>query len=229
MISIVIPTYNEADKIAGLVAFLRKEGKDKIAEIIVADGGSSDRTADLAKTAGALVECCPEPGRALQMNRGAAVATAEVLYFIHADTRPPASFAGDIERSIGEGFGCGRYRTVFDSSKPVLRVNSFFTRFDLFMCYGGDQTFFIRRDLFTRLGGFNNNMRIMEDYEIVQRAKRSSRYKIMQKGVLVSARKYHVNSWITVQKANYTIVRMYRKGASQDAMVNKYRELLNSR
>ncbi len=72
-------------------------------------------------------------------------------------------------------------------------------------------------------------MRIMEDYEIVIRGKAKARYKIMQKDVLVSARKYDTNSWYKVQIANYTIVQLYKKGASQDEMVFRYKELLDYR
>jgi hypothetical protein len=69
----------------------------------------------------------------------------------------------------------------------------------------------------------------MEDYEIVSRGKERARYKIMQKDVLISARKYETNTWFRVQRANYTIVQMYKKGASQEEMVLKYRELLDYR
>ena len=67
----------------------------------------------------------------------------------------------------------------------------------------------------------------MEDYDIVIRAKQKAKYKIINKNALVSARKYVKKSWWKVQKANYCIVQMYKKGASQEAMINKYKELLN--
>ena len=97
------------------------------------------------------------------------------------------------------------------------------------MCYGGDQTLFIRKELFETIGGFNETMLIMEDYEIVTRARQQAKYKIIQKGALVSARKYDTNSWFTVQKANYTIVQMYKKGATQMEMVAAYKNMLRYR
>jgi GT2 family glycosyltransferase len=88
----------------------------------------------------------------------------------------------------------------------------------------------MQRTLFDQIGGFNGSMRIMEDYDIVTRAKSTgARYKIFSSAALVSARKYDTNSWIRVQTANYTIIRMYKKGASQNEMVHRYKELLNYR
>ena len=69
----------------------------------------------------------------------------------------------------------------------------------------------------------------MEDYDIVKRARQFGQYKIFEKTALVSARKYETNSWFKVQKANKTIVNMYKSGAAQEAMVNKYKELLKYR
>ncbi len=85
------------------------------------------------------------------------------------------------------------------------------------------------KKLFTKIGGYNNNMMIMEDYDIVQRGKKIGKYKIIQKDVLVSARKYDNNSWLKVQLANRTIVNMYKNEATQNDMVKKYKELLNYR
>ncbi|HEY1054434.1 MAG TPA: glycosyl transferase, partial [Emticicia sp.] len=166
-------------------------------------------------------------GRANQMNYGASKSTGSLLYFVHADTFPPASFANDLLYYLNCNFNCGRYRTKFDSANLFLQINSFFTRFDWFVCYGGDQTFFITKTLFEEIGGFKSDMRIMEDYEIVVRARKSGRYKIIPKAALISARKYHNNSWLSVQFANYKIIQMFHKGASQVEMVTTYKRLLN--
>ena len=224
--SIIIPTLNEATGIGRLISFLFKHSHDHVKEIIVADAGSQDDTILIAEKAGAKIVRSPKKGRAAQMNNGAGFATGDVLYFIHADSFPPASYAKDIQAATGEGYSSGRYRTKFNSPKFILKINAFFTRFDWFICYGGDQTFFITRDLFEQIGGFNDSMLIMEDYEIVSRTKQAGRYKIFSKSAMVSARKYDTNSWLNVQLANRKIVKMYLQGASQDEMVRKYKELL---
>ena len=229
-ISIIIPTFNEASVIDKLVGFLISNNNGMVKEIIVSDGGSTDETVQLATKAGAQVVTSPQKGRAAQMNYGASCATGDILYFIHADTYPPVSFATDIMKAIQDGYSFGRYRTKFDSSKKILLFNAWFTRFDLFVCYGGDQTLFMDRKLFEQIGGFNTSMRIMEDYDIIIRAKLTgARYKIFPSAALVSARKYETNSWLRVQTANYIIIRMYKKGASQNEMVHRYKELLNYR
>lgn len=229
-ISIIIPTLNESGNIRELIRFLMDHGGSYIKEIIVSDGGSTDNTVLLAKEAGAVVVISLVKGRAGQMNSGAAQASGDIFYFVHADTFPPVSFARDIQEAVEAGYAFGRYRTKFDSPKKILLFNAWFTRFDLFICYGGDQTLFIQKALFQKIQGFNSQMRIMEDYDIVVRAKeQKARYKIFKKAALVSARKYETNSWIQVQWANYTIIRMYKKGAGQDEMVNTYKSLLQYR
>jgi rSAM/selenodomain-associated transferase 2 len=229
MISVIIPTYNEQDNIAKLVLFLRENGGQILKEIIVSDGGSTDKTLVIATQNGARTVLSSGKGRAAQMNYGASMASGDILYFVHADTFPPALFCSDIEKAMRDGFTIGRYQTKFDSKKFVLKLNAFFTRFDLFMCYGGDQTLFVEKKLFESIGGFDSSMRIMEDYEIIERAKKRSNYKILPGKTLISARKYETNSWWRVQRANYIIVQMYKKGADQEAMVKIYKELLKYR
>jgi len=227
MISIIIPTYNEAENIVRLIQFLKDNSNGLVNEIIVSDGGSTDDTLNLAQSVGAKATLSPQKGRANQMNYGASQSTGSLLYFIHADSFPPASFTRDLLHYSKSNFDCGRYRTKFDSSNPFLLFNEFFTRFDWFVCYGGDQTFFIPKTLFEEIDGFKPDMRIMEDYEIVVRAKKRGRYKIIPKAVLISARKYNNNSWLRVQLAHYKIIQMFHKGASQIEMATIYKKLLN--
>lgn len=229
MITIIIPTYNEAAVISDLIQFLKKETSGESVEIIVTDGGSKDKTIELAEKAGANQVISTSRGRAAQMNIGARHANGQVLYFVHADTLPPKGFANHINRAISEGYDFGRYRTKFRSNKLILRLNAFFTRFDWFLCYGGDQTLFVKTEIFEKINGFNSDMLIMEDYDFVKRAKLVGRYKILNQSALVSARKYQNNSWLKVQIANKKIVDMYKKGASQHEMVSKYKQLLDYR
>lgn len=227
MISIIIPTYNEVENIVRLVQFLKDNSNGLVNEIIVSDGGSNDDTLNLAQSAGAKAILSPQKGRANQMNYGALQSTGSLLYFVHADSFPPVSFAQDLVDCLTNKFNCGRYRTKFDRSNLLLSLNAFFTRFDWFVCYGGDQTFFITKSLFEDIGGFKPDMMIMEDYDIVVRAKERGRYKIIPKAVLISARKYKYNSWLKVQLANYKIMQMFHKGASQIEMATTYKKLLN--
>jgi rSAM/selenodomain-associated transferase 2 len=228
-ISIIIPVFNEAENIGKLVKYLKRFGKDTLMEIIVVDGGSSDHTMSTAYDAGAKSVISPEKGRAAQMNYGASLAKSDLLYFVHADTLPPETYISDISNAVETGFDLGRYLSTYDSKSCLLILNAVLSRLDTFGGMGGDQTLFITKDLFQKTGGFDGTMKIMEEFEFCARARKQGKYKIIKKPVLISARKYDTNGWLTVQKANYTIVKMYQKGASQESMVLKYKEMLNYR
>jgi rSAM/selenodomain-associated transferase 2 len=225
-ISIIIPTNNEADSIGKLVAYLQLHGKDDIAQIIVSDGGSADETISIAEQAGALALISPQKGRAAQMNYGAAKASGDIFYFVHADCYPPKNFARDILEAVDGGFDFGRYRTQFDSPNVLLKINAWFTRFNWFICYGGDQTLFIKKDFFQQAGRFKNELQIMEEFEFCQRQMKKGRYKIFNDSALISARKYEGRSWLKVQLANRKAVQLFKKGASQEEIVSTYKKML---
>ncbi|HZF64822.1 MAG TPA: TIGR04283 family arsenosugar biosynthesis glycosyltransferase [Chitinophagaceae bacterium] len=229
MISIVIPTYNEAAHIASLVTYLRAHANGEVSEIIVSDAGSDDNTLSLAQAAGAMAVTSPRKGRSAQMNYGVSLSSGEILYFLHADCKPPPTFVADIKNAVAEGYELGRYFTRYNSGKTILKINAFFTRFDFFICMGGDQTLFVTRTVFERSNGFKEDMKIMEEYEFCERVRKLARYKIINRAVLISARKYETNSWLRVQLANASVVRMYRKGASQQEMLDTYKRMLNYR
>lgn len=227
-ISVVIPTYNEEENIGRLVADLQRYGKEHLAEIIVADAPSQDQTALRAREAGARVVVSEHPGRASQMNAGARVATGDVLYFVHADVRINPDYVQDIRQALAEGYTLGCYRYEFDSSRLLLRINTFFQRFDRIWCRGGDQTLFIPRTVFEELGGYREDHRVMEDYEFIIRAQKQYRFKVIPKQVVVSARKYDHNSYLRVNVANAVVFWMYFRGASQQKLIDTYKSIIKT-
>ena len=227
-ISIIIPTCNEADCIGKLIAFLQKHGGRYVAEIIISDGSSTDETVAIAQQAGATVFVSPQIGRAAQMNFGVTKATGDILYFIHADSFPPVNFVSDIINAVNNDFDFGRYRSKYDSTNFMLRINAWFTRFNWFICYGGDQTLFITRKLFEQSGGFKNELLIMEEYEFAERLMKQGRYKIFNDTALVSARKYDGRSWLQVQLANRRAVKSYKKGLPQKQILDEYKMMLGT-
>ena len=227
--SIIIPTLNEEENIIKLLEQLKKHATSSLREIIVVDGGSSDETCKVAKRKGVQVLQSPKKGRAAQMNFGAANATGDVLYFVHADTLPPESYMQDLEAALDEKYSIGCFRFRFDSNKKILRFNSYMTRFDRIWVRGGDQSLFITRTLFDELDGYRDDFKIMEEYDLITRARQQATFKIIPKDVLVSDRKYDNNSFLRVQIANATVFMMYRFGASQDAMCKMYKRLLDYR
>lgn len=225
-ISVIIPTYNEAESVNRLIKYLQSHAKDNLSEIIICDGGSTDETLNQAEKAGAIVLKSPQKGRAAQMNYGASKASGNIFYFVHADSYPPVNFTSDIISAVAEGYEFGRYRTRFDSPNFLLKINAWFTRFNWFICYGGDQTLFVTKKLFEQSGGFKNQLLIMEEYEFCGRLMPDHQYKIFADKALISARKYEGRSWLKVQLANRKAVQLFKKGASQQEILKTYRQML---
>ena len=148
-ISVIIPTFNEESKIE--VTLKRVQEEHKPYEVIVSDGGSQDRTAEIASRWGRVVQS--ERGRANQMNHGAAAAKGDIFLFLHADTTLPPRALEMIQIALKDTRKrSGRFRMSFGSNHPLLRFYSYQTRFHFFSY--GDQAFFVTRGLFQDLNGF---------------------------------------------------------------------------
>ncbi|RAK68251.1 TIGR04283 family arsenosugar biosynthesis glycosyltransferase [Hymenobacter edaphi] len=226
-VSIIIPTYNEAAAIGPLVRYLRAAAgpAEQGLEILVADGQSADATAAEAARAGARVLPCPQRGRAPQMNHGAAHARGELLYFLHADTFPPADFLPAI-RQAAQQHASGCFRLRFDSAHWFLRLSAWFTRFPFDFIRFGDQSLFVRRAVFEQAGGFRSDMLVFEDQEIVPRLRRHGRFAVLPTAVLTSARKYRDNGVFRLQGIFLLLCLLYRLGVPQPRLRALYRALI---
>ncbi len=223
-ISVIIPTLNEAGHIARLIHRLR-ETKIPI-EIIVADAGSTDTTLEIAANLGAKCLNIHEKSRPKQLNEGAAKATASLLYFVHADTLPPKGYAEKIMGAVENGASFGSFRFKFDNNKGMLRINSYFTRFPFMLFRGGDQSLFIRHSFFESIGGYDTDHVVMEDYDIIRRAKKKNNFTLLDDDILVSARKYEENSYVRVNWANGIIFTLYYLGVKPDKLLVLYHKLI---
>ena len=153
-ISVVIPALNEASAIEACIVSVRRT--DRPVEIIVADGGSTDGTADLARKAGALV-IEGRRGRADQQNAGARAASGEPLLFLHADTRLPEGWAQALRVALARpGVAGGAFRLGIDARGSGLRFIEAMAnlRSVVLQMPFGDQAIFLRRSRFFELGGF---------------------------------------------------------------------------
>ena len=226
-LSVIIPTLNEAAHIGQLICALKQYGGPHLTDLLVVDGGSTDTTVARAKEAGATVVVSPRAGRANQMNYGASLTTGDVLYFVHADVQIHPDFVADIRQAVTNGSDAGCYRFKFASEHPLLKLNSYGTRFPGIMSRGGDQTLFITRTLFTKLGGFRERYVVMEDFDIIARIREAGRFCIIPKDVIVSARKYETNSWLRVQVANLTAFSLFFMDVSPTRIARTYRRMLH--
>ncbi len=223
-ISVIIPVLNEEEALPKLLKYLFPL-TNSTTEVIVVDGGSTDQTLEKIKDY-PIQLLNSEAGRAVQMNTGAAVATGDVLYFLHSDTTPPTTFMEDISEAINKGQDSGCYRLGFDSDAFLLKINTYFTRYRFLWCRGGDQSLFIKKDLFEKLDGFPKGHIIMEEYFLIEKLLKNHHFKIIPKTIIASSRKYQKNNYLKVQLANLIIFNMNRLGYSQQKMYDAYRWML---
>ena len=198
-VSIVLPALNEGENVANALAMLaplRAAG----AEIILADGGSSDRTTEVARPLCDRLVVAPR-GRAPQMNAGAAVASGDILLFLHLDTALPV---GGLERIRAGMRATGRVWGRFDvhirGAHPLLPMVAALMnlRSRATGIATGDQAIFMTRDAFRRVGGFPE-IALMEDIALSRRLKRETLPLCLAAKVSTSGRRWDRNGfWRTV-------------------------------
>ena len=218
---VVIPVFNESDALLeNLRALLplRQRG----AELVVVDGGSTDATWAQARTMADQVRLAPR-GRAAQMNAGAKDCHADVLLFLHADTRLPDDADRLIAKAISSGHSWGRFDVRIDGPHPLLRVveRLMNLRSRLTGIATGDQAIFVRRDVFEQLGGFAD-LPLMEDIEISKRLKKHGPPACITVPVATSARRWQqYGVWRTIVLM-WRLRMAYFFGANPDVLALRY-------
>lgn len=221
-ISIIIPTYNEAEGLGQLLSHLNAIiDKTIVMEIIVVDGESTDITKKIARQQGVVVMESSK-GRAKQMNFGAQIAKGDILYFLHADTFPKKGFELLILEAVAEGYEAGCFRMRFDTKNAFLRFFAYLSRINHSLCRGGDQSLFITRNGFLRNGGFNEHYFIYEDTEFIRRLYKNLNFRVLPEEVITSARKYREKGWLKVQFHFGMIHLKNYLGAKPDALYDYY-------
>jgi rSAM/selenodomain-associated transferase 2 len=227
-LSIVVPTLNEQVQIQTLIPHLRQAAAWVPVEIIVSDAGSEDDTVERAEALGARVFRSPWPGRAAQMNFGAEQAKSAVLHFVHADCRPQHGFAEAILKAVASGRLAGSLRNRFQTRHPGLRLCSYLSRFRGLMFRGGGQTLFAQKALFESVGGYDTGLELMEEYELIGKLSRRTRFTVLPLDSVVSVRKHRINGAMRLQLIYACIMGMYFAGASQDRLKRFHRRWVRS-
>lgn len=197
-LSIVVPVLDEeAGIVDALLALapLRAAG----AEVVVVDGGSSDRTVAFARPLTDRLLSAPR-GRGSQMNAGAASAGGDLLLFLHADTRLPPDADGLIRLAIDRGHAWGRFDVRIASRRPALRLvaAAMNLRSRLTGIATGDQGMFVSRTSFDAAGGFPD-LPLMEDIVLSRRLRRQGRPACLREMVSTSGRRWeHHGVWRTI-------------------------------
>jgi len=190
-LSVIIPTFEEADNLPATVEALRVGG---ISDIVVVDGGSADVTVEVAKRLNCRVFVAGEPGRAQQLNLGATESNGDLLLFLHADTivgKDSLQALRDSMASEPDVVGGGFARQFASKSaflRSTCRMAAWRSRkYGLFL---GDQGIFARRSAFDRLGGFDESFGTGEDIDFSMRMNRAGRTIMIEPPVTSSARRF---------------------------------------
>jgi rSAM/selenodomain-associated transferase 2 len=221
-VSVVIPTLNESSELSETLAHLRLAGP--VTEVIVADGGSRDSTADLARAAGCRVIAAPR-GRGFQLRAGAQAATGDAILFLHADTWLPAGgMDALIETLQRPGVVGGAFAKAFRNphwlmigSRWKCRVRMHLWRFAY-----GDQGVFVLRSVLERIGGVPA-VPLMEEHELFRRLVLEGNVELANATVLTSARRFRASGILTTYLRMILIETAWRMGVAPSALVRAYR------
>jgi rSAM/selenodomain-associated transferase 2 len=211
-ISVIVPVLNEETTIAATLQSLVTLAPD---EIIVIDGGSGDRSREIAARCGIQV-LSSERGRAKQMNHGAAQAGSDVLLFLHADTRLPGSAFADIAAALADP-RCvgGRFDVELEGRHWMLKIIGALInwRSRATQVGTGDQAIFVRREVFERMGGYPD-IPLMEDLALCRALKRLGTVACLRNRVITSARRWENDGvWWTIARM-WTLKLLYLAGMS---------------
>lgn len=224
MISVIIPVYQESERIEGVVRSLEPMAEGVPHEVIVVDGDPSGGTIAVLPDKGVLKLMAPK-GRARQMNAGAARAAGDILLFLHADTLLPRGAFRNITRAmqdarcVGGAFDLGFQdrRWVFTLTGRCASLKHRLTRVPY-----GDQAIFMRKDYFESLGGYPD-IPLMEDVELMKRVKRrSGRIVLLTDAVATSARRWETDGILFTMVRNWTLQALYLFGVPAEKLARFY-------
>ena len=213
-ISVVVPSWRDAENLARLLPVLA--GIEQIAETIVVEASDDPDVEHLVADSGAKLVRAPRPNRGEQMNLGAAASSGDVVLFQHCDTTLHASHVSAIAVALADpAIIGGAFFRKFDSRHPHIAWLEGPARF--LNKHGGtlygDQSIFVRRDIFQKLGGFAS-IPLMEDVEFSRRLRAAGKIVLLDPPVESSARRHlRKGAWRTTFQNGLFIV-LYKFGVS---------------
>jgi rSAM/selenodomain-associated transferase 2 len=213
-ISVVVPSWRDADNLQSLLPGLAAQ--ERIAEVSVVDASGDEKAERIALASGATFLACPTPNRGEQMNLGAAASSGDVILFQHCDTCLEDAHLEAIEIALADPKVVGgAFFRKFDGRHPRLMwlesVARFLTRRGGTLY--GDQSIFVRREVFEKLGGFAK-IPLMEDVEFSRRLRAAGKIAVLDPPVASSARRHlRQGAWRTTIQNGLFIV-LYNAGVS---------------
>jgi rSAM/selenodomain-associated transferase 2 len=219
VISVVVPAIDEE---GGISDCLRSARDPEVSEIVVVDGGSTDRTPEIAAALADQV-LRTGPGRALQMNAGAAASCGEVLLFLHADTRLPHGFGSAVRRAIDSGAAGGRFDVRIRGRHPAFGFLSaaINARSRATGIATGDQAPFVTRAAFEALGGFEA-VPLMEDVRFTARLRCLGRVEALRERVETSGRRWEEHGFLRTVLLMWRLRLLHALGVSPGRLARMY-------
>jgi rSAM/selenodomain-associated transferase 2 len=216
---VIIPALDEEACVAGAVASARAAGPD--IEVIVVDGGSSDRTREIAAAAGASVIEAPR-SRGAQLDAGGRRAAGDWLVFLHADTRLEQGWASALASLSAEVVG-GAFRFAVDSPRRGYRPIEVGValRCRLLRLPYGDQGIFCRRSAYEAAGGFPH-LPLMEDVAFARRLSRAGRLAFPAVRALTSCRRWERHGLVGTTLRNLGLLGLYALGMPPQRLARLY-------
>ncbi len=223
-ISVVIPVFREEESINSSIDSLQSMSFDGVIEIIVVDGDPGGQTVKAIRS-NRVLQVSSEKGRGKQMNRGASLATGELLLFLHADTRLPRGGLDQIRAVMqNSGYVGGSFNLGISSDRFCFRliekaasIRSRITRVPY-----GDQGMFVRKDFFLAMGGFRE-LPLMEDVEFMLRVRRyGAKIHILNERVETSPRRWEQEGVLSCTLRNWTVTVLYMLGVSPYRLAQFY-------
>ncbi len=220
-VSIIVPVFNEAALIQPFLAHLRQRAP--AAEIIVADGASTDGTDQLATGFCDQLVRSGERSRAIQMNAGVRKASGDILWFLHVDAEVPWDCLNEIGTIMREPTVSGGYFRIRLPEPIVYRLTDSFAHYAglLLGIRCGDHGIFCRRTAFVNAGGFPD-VPLMEDVEFFRRLRRDGRVVHSSKRLVISPRRYEAVGRVRLTFAYGLIATLYFFGVSLSRLAGLY-------
>jgi rSAM/selenodomain-associated transferase 2 len=222
MISVIIPALNEEDNVGRCIEGVLKEGCD--CEIIIADGGSSDKTAEYAKRYPRVLFIQSQRGRGIQMNMAASSASGDILLFLHADTILETGWAAAILSVLEDNsISGGAFTLAIQSQLWKYRIVETWVKLRCRLCLlpYGDQAIFVRKSAFDISGGYKS-IPLMEDVDLIEKLKKLGTIVVLNKKAITSERRWSKKGFIRTAAMNQLIMLLYRIGVNPDRLARIY-------
>ena len=224
-LSVVVPVLNEARHLPFLLADLQR-WPDAL-QIVVVDGGSTDKTIQVAHQGGAQVVQSPVQGRGQQLQRGLQLSQHSWLMVLHADSRLSQHWVDHVQRVLSMALGrqqAWAFDFRVDQRRPMLKLLEWCVA--LRSRWGqmpyGDQGLLIHRSLYERVGGYRS-LALMEDVDLIQRLQQISRIGALGCALTTSARRWNHRGVLNQAWSNARLRRRWKNGEDAEQLIRIYR------